>query len=464
MSPSNFQLVEQEWPELYAAARRAETLVYPDARAACFYARRALEQAVDWMYKHDASLKLPYQDHLAALIHEPTFRGLVGDTIFTKARLIKDVGNLAVHSNKAIRQLDALRTVQELFHVLFWLARTYARGARPTSGLAFNAELLPKASPVPPQTLKQLQELEDRLQQKDEKLSELLHAKVALDEELIRLRAEVEAAKKQNQAQPDTHNYSEAETRDYFIDLLLKEAGWALEQPGHDTEFPVQGMPNNSGEGFVDYVLWGDDGKPLGLVEAKRTRRDPKVGQQQAKLYADCLEKKFGVRPILFYSNGYKHWIWDDRMYPPREVQGFYKKQELQRLIQRRSSRRALADAAISEKIVERYYQTRAIRRIAEAFEKDNLRKALVVMATGAGKTRTAIALCELLMRCNWAKRVLFLADRVALVRQAVNAFKRHLPDSSPVDAVSEKEKLDSARVVVSTYPTMMNLIEEAKA
>ena len=194
--------------------------------------------------------------------------------------------------------------------------------------------------------------------------------------------------------------------------------------------------PTPQGKGYVDYVLWGEDGLPLALIEAKRTKRDPRVGQRQAELYANCLEKQFGRRPIIFYSNGYDHWIWDDANYPPRPVQGFFKKAELELLIQRRTTRKKLADAKINEAIVERYYQTRAIRRICEAFEKDHDRKALVVMATGAGKTRTVIALCDLLMRCNWVKRVLFLADRIALVNQAVNAFKKHLPESSPVNLV----------------------------
>lgn len=198
----------------------------------------------------------------------------------------------------------------------------------------------------------------------------------------------------------------------------MKEAGWELD-PKKNFEIEVSGMPNAEGKGYVDYVLWGDDGKPLGLVEAKRTRVDAKVGQQQAKLYADCLEKQYGQRPVIFFSNGYEHWIWDDAMYPPREVQGFYKKPELDLLIQRRTSRKPLANALINSEIVERYYQARAVRRISETIEKDNQRKALVVMATGAGKTRTVIALVDLLMRCNWAKRVLFLADRVALVNQA---------------------------------------------
>ena len=216
------------------------------------------------------------------------------------------------------------------------------------------------------------------------------------------------------------------------------------------------------GAGFVDYVLWGDDGKPLALVEAKRTKRDPRVGQRQAELYADCLEKQFGQRPVIFYTNGYEHWLWDDTNYPPRPVHGFYKKAELELLIQRRSSRQPLGGAKINEAIVERYYQTRAIRRIGEAFEKDKDRKALLVMATGAGKTRTVVALCDLLMRCNWVKRVLFLADRVALVKQAINkGFKAHLPESSPVNLITEKDA--EGRVFVSTYPTIMGLIDESK-
>ena len=415
---------------------------------------------MSWAYKFDPSLTLPYQENLSALIHEPSFKEAAGEAVFSKARVINTLGNRAVHGHRAIPPEDALAAVRELFHVTYWLARTYARTARPAPGLAFNAKALPRAAPAPRQTAEQLQSLEASLRERDEKLAALLGDKNTLDEELQRLRAEVAAAKKAAAAQPDTHDYSEAQTRDYFIDLLLKEAGWPLDQP-RDRELEVTGMPNKEGKGFVDYVLWEDDGKPLGLVEAKRTRRDARVGQQQAKLYADCLERQFGQRPVIFYSNGYEHWIWDDTNYPPRAVQGFYKKAELELAIQRRSTRKSLATGEINPAIVERYYQTRGIRRIAEAFERDHDRKALVVMATGAGKTRTVIALADLLMRCNWAKRVLFLADRVALVNQAVNAFKRHLPDASPVNLVTEKDA--EGRVFVSTYPTMMGLIDQTR-
>jgi type I restriction enzyme R subunit len=457
---SQFVFLQAEWPTICEASTKAAAAVHSDPRTACFYARRALELAVAWVFKHDPALRLPYQDNLSALIHEPTFKAAAGEAVFSKARVIVTLGNRAVHSHRPIPPSDALAAVRELFHVGYWLARTYGRVNRPAPRLTFDAGALPKIAPLPKQSIEQLQTLEAGLRERDEKLAVLLADKSALDDELKRLRAQVAEAKKSAQAQPDAHDYSEAETRDYFIDLLLKEAGWPLDQP-RDREFEVAGMPNNQGKGFVDYVLWGDDGKPLALVEAKRTRRDPRIGQQQAKLYADCLEKQFGQRPVIFYSNGYDHWLWDDANYPPRAVQGFYKKTELELVIQRRASRKSLAEAEINPAIVERYYQTRSIRRLGEAFERDHDRKALVVMATGAGKTRTVIALADLLLRCNWAKRVLFLTDRVALVKQAVNAFKRHLPDAAPVNLVTEKDT--EGRVFVSTYPTMMGLIDETR-
>ena len=461
---SNFAFLQAEWGLVFEAAHRAESAVHSDARASCFYARRALELAVDWLFKHDGAFKLPYQDNLSALIHEPSFRQGVGDALFTKARLIKDLGNLAVHSTKKVAPTDALTASRELFHVCYWLARTYGRGQRPEPGLSFQSSLVPAApgaaapASSPQQSAEQLQKLGAQLQEKDQKLSEVLSKHAVLDAELQQLRAQVAAAKQANAQVPDTHDYSEAETRKAFIDLLLREAGWAL-NPAKNFEVAVQGMPNNEGKGFVDYVLWGDDGKPLMLVEAKRTTKSPLVGQQQAKLYADGLEAQFGQRPVIFCSNGYEHWMWDDLAHPPRPVQGFYKKDELLLLMQRRGSRKPLAEAVINGHIVERYYQTRAVRRVGAAFEVDHQRKALLVMATGSGKTRTVIALVDLLMRCNWAKRVLFLADRVALVNQAVNAFKTHLPDSAPVNLVTDKAT--EGRVFVSTYPTMMGLIDE---
>ena len=457
---SNFEFLSAEWKDLHQAATKAEQAAIPDPRTSCFYARRAIELAVNWAYKFDRALKLPYQDNISALIHEPTFKHTAGEAVFAKAKVIVTLGNRAVHSHRAIPEADSRQAIKELFHFCYWFARLYSRRHRPDSDLAFDEQALPTTTPIPKQTLDQLKRLEAQLAEKDEKLSVVLADKEKLSEEIKQLRKEVATAKKVAAKVPDDHDYSEAQTRDYFIDLLLKEAGWPLAEK-RDREFPVTGMPNKKGEGFVDYVLWGDDGKPLGLVEAKRTKRGTLEGEQQAKLYADCLEAMYGQRPIIFLSNGYEHWIWDDAMYAPRRVQGFYKKAELELAIQRRQTRRSLADGVINEDIAGRYYQTRAIRRIGESFEQDNERKSLLVMATGSGKTRTVIALSDLLIRCNWAKRILFLADRVALVNQATNAFKAFLPDSSPVNLVTEKDA--EGRVFVSTYPTMMGLIDEAK-
>lgn len=465
---SQFYFLATEFAEVHEHAAKAESLAHADPRAACFYSRFALEVIVKWLYRHDATLGDPYETTLSARIHEPTFQKLVGAALVAKARIVKDLGNSAVHDAKPVAFSQAVTALRELFHLSYWFARSYGRAATPDAGIAFSADALPRTSSIPVSNLKQLQEVAkrfaDAIAARDEAEKKRLASETErgkLEAEIAALRAEVAKVKAANAKTADTHDYNEEATRDAFIDLLLAEVGWSFTQPGKDTEYPVKGMPNNSGDGFVDYVLWGDDGKPLAVVEAKRTKRDPRVGQQQAKLYADCLETAFGQRPIIFYSNGYEHWLWDDQRYPPREVQGFLTKDELELAIRRRSVLKPLNSVEMNADIVNRYYQTRAIRRVAEAFEKDHLRRALLVMATGAGKTRTVIALCDLLMRANWARRVLFLADRVALVNQAVSAFKKFLPSASPVNLVTEKDA--TGRAYVSTYPTMMRLIDEAK-
>lgn len=466
---SQFGFLKEEFAPIFAHASKAEAMALSDPRGACFYARLALEVAVKWMYHSDGTLRSPYETTLSALIHEPTFRKLVGNALVTKAKIIKDLGNIAVHETKAVAPERAVTAVRELFHVAYWFARTYARGSKPEAGIQFSADSLPKTAQVETTTLNKLrkiaQSFEESEKARERAETERLKSegdRLKLESEVKTLRAEIAKIKKANQAIPDDHDYNEAQTRDAFIDLLLAEAGWPLSEE-RDREYPVTGMPNTSGEGFVDYVLWGDDDKPLGLIEAKRTKRDAREGQRQAELYADALEREFGQRPVIFYSNGYEHWIWDDaRGYPPRMIQGFLKKDELALMIQRRGTLKPLSPESIDPKIVERYYQTRAIRRVAESFEKDKLRKALLVMATGSGKTRTVIALSDLLMRANWAKRILFLADRVALVNQAANAFKAFLPQASPVNLVTEKT--GHGRVYVSTYPTMMGLIDETKS
>jgi type I restriction enzyme R subunit len=459
---SNFAFLRAEWPNLFGEAARAERNGVTDPRASCFYARRVLELAIGWLYETDRTLQEPYRDDLSARLFEPTFRALVGNDVQAKCDLIRRQGNAAVHKTRPVSPNDSVAVLGQLFQVLYWLARKYSRDAAnlPTPALRFDPALVPRPLSAHERVQRQAELAERELANaaRDRELAQQHAANEALQAELAELRKQVMAAKTANEARPDDHDYDEATTRDLFIDVLLREAGWALDRP-EDREYPVAGMPNAEGNGFVDYVLWGADGQPLGVVEAKRTRRDAKAGEQQARLYADCLERQFGQRPVIFYTNGYEHWIWDDTAYPPRAVEGFYTRDELELLIQRRTTRQSLAELPINEHVVERHYQHRAIRRIGETFEVDRQRQALVVMATGAGKTRTVIALADLLMRANWAKRVLFLADRVALVNQAVNAFKTHLPDATTVNLVTEKTT--DGRVYVSTYPTMMGLINE---
>ena len=478
---SNFQFLHTEFRPLYEPARSAEQLVWSDPRACCMRTRHALEQAVHWLYDNDRTLRMPYDRSLNVLLTQPEFEGLLPPPVYAKARLIQKMGNQAVHSARPVVPLDAMKLVRELFHLLFWLARTYTRASNPKSIEArFDDKLVPRlvrsdeASALSRDELKKQEarfsEQIDRqhkvLEQREAALAEAaatIEAREAalaeMDAERARLRAEVARAKAANIKVPDEHDYNEAETRKLLIDVLLREAGWVVGETAGE-EVPVTGMPNVHAEGFVDYVLWGADGKPLALVEAKRTTRDPDVGQQQAKLYADCLEKMKGQRPLIFYSNGFATWLWDDRRAPPREVQGFYTRDELELAITRRELQTSPAAIDVNPTIAGRSYQKRAIASMCEAMNQGR-RRGLLAMATGTGKTRTAIALADVLMRANWVKRVLFLADRVALVNQATKAFKTHLPDSSPVNLVTEKT--GQGRVYLSTYPTMMGLIDQMK-
>ena len=460
---SNFSFLMSEWPDVAQHARKSEQFARVDPRASMFYGRYTIERIVEWLYKVEPQLAPPYKDDLNALISEPAFKHLVGATIGSKLTLIRKAGNNAVHNTVNPTVQGAEIVLRELHHVCYWLARNYAKnGSQLPPSLAFEPSQLapaPKA-PAPRQSPEQLQKLEAELKDKDAALANAAAENADLAQQLKELQDAIAEAKRQNQSVPDRHDYDEALTRSHLIDLDLNEAGWPLDNSA-DREFPVDTMPTSSGtlsgNGRIDYVLWGADGLPLAVVEAKRTTKDPHVGKQQAKLYADCLERRYGRRPAIYYTSGYETWIWDDSMYPERKIQGFHTRDQLQLLVDRRSTRKPLADQPIDETIVERAYQHAAIRAVTEAYEVQHERKALVVMATGTGKTRTVVALAKLLQEANWAKRILFLADRTALVKQAANAFKTHLPGSAPV-ILSSGEEADS-RIHVATYPTMMNLI-----
>ena len=476
---TNFQFLQSEFKPLFEPAKGAEQLVHSDPRACCMRTRHALEQAVHWLYANDRDLRMPYDNGLGVLLTQPAFEKLPPPHVLQKMRLIQKLGNQAVHGNQRIGSGDALRLVRELFHVLFWLARTYTRASDPkTLGATFDERNVPRlvrADEANALTREQLETQEAQFRERIDaqhaqieareasiaevsaSLAEREAALAQVNAELAATRAELAQAKAANIAVPDAHDYDEADTRRFLVDVLLREAGWELGRNA-SAEVPVVGMPNAKGEGFADYVLWGNDGQPLAVVEAKRSFTDPDVGKQQVKLYADCLETMKGQRPLMFYSNGNQTWLWDDCRAPPREVQGFYTREALELAVQRRELQADLRSVSIDNAIVERAYQHRAIRAMTESLTQGR-RAGLLTMATGSGKTRVSIALIDVLMRANWVKRVLFLADRVALVKQAADNFKEHLPDAGAVNLVTEK--LGQGRVFLSTYPTMMGLIEQ---
>lgn len=478
---SNFQFIESEWPQVYHEAKNAEEHVHKQPRYAGLLCRSALELAVNWMYMNDPDLEYPYDKTLASLLHQEQFRNELKTTQFQELNFIRKVGNLAAHG-KNISEKQSFSSLIYLHKFCVFLSKFYSTEDPEIS--AFDESLL-QTGKEKDKTITELQnqievlanqvkvarEKQLKLEEKAQE-NELLRTNLLKDEQKVKER-KAQRIDEIGQAQLTPEIISEADTRKNYIDLLLQEAGWEPNAPGV-SEFEVTGMPmatNPSGIGYVDYVLWGDDGLPLAVVEAKKTLLSAEKGKRQAEEYADCLEQMYGQRPIIFYTNGFEHFIWDDTFYPPRQVHGFYTKSELQQLINRRTDRLDIRTREVNHKTVERPYQIEGIGRVMDAFVTQNsknelkgkARKALMVMATGSGKTRTAAAIVDVLTKCNWVKRVLFLADRNALVTQAKNAFNEHLPHLSAIDLTKEKEN-DSTRLVFSTYPTIMNRIDGVRS
>lgn len=467
---SNFGFIRAQWPELYDTCQRAESYALSDPDTAAFHARVSVEKVVEYLFVDVFGLPEGYRSDLSARMNDPAFKNRT-QYINNQLNLIRRRGNDAAHGSRRLTPRDGIATLRDLFDVIVWTVKhqsTFPEAA--PLGAAFDVTIAQKRAPLGPAELTKLAQRFRAQQEKSHReIAERDEQLAAQEAELEELRKQIAAAKAADTA-TDTHDYREDETRTALIDALLRDAGWMLDAP-EDREFPVEGMPiipgkNSTGTGRVDYVLWGEDGLPLGIVEAKRTLKDPSVGGPQAVLYADALENRYGQRPVIFLSNGYQHRIWDDARvnggagYPAREVAGFFTRGELQQLIRRRSLRQPLTGASTDPAIAGRPYQQLAIAKVGEHFDALQ-RRALLVMATGTGKTRTTIALVKQLMERGWAKRVLFLADRAALVKQAQKAFSNLLPDVASVNLTADKET--EARVYLSTYPTMMNLVDGAR-
>ncbi|MBW3088907.1 DEAD/DEAH box helicase family protein [Bifidobacterium sp. 82T24] len=445
-----------------------------DPVTSCFYDRRAIEALVEYLYYDVLGLRRPYgSDNLNALLNESGFKCRVDPSIWEKFDTVRRVGNRAAHDGKPnISAKKAQDVIEDLYLVMIWAGYNMtAHYDKVPMGTRFDVKLAKQAMALNPDQFKTLlvntqkkfnehrkaiEERERLIEAKDEAIAEQLA-------ELKRLREQIKQA--QAAAPADTHDYTynEAATRALLIDELLAEQGWRLGD--NNREFKITGLPKTpqrpSGIGYADYVLWDDDGLPLAVVEAKKSATSVEVGLRQAREYADGLEKMTGQRPVIFASNGYETKIWDDAAgYPERSVAGFYRKNELRRLIQRRTDARRLIDESPNTAIAGRPYQLEAIAKVDEAFDERH-RAALLVMATGTGKTRVTIALIDQLMKAGWVKNVLFLADRRALVNQAAKAFrdpKSGLGASTPiVNLLNDPDA--TGRIYLSTYPTMMNLV-----
>ena len=442
---TNFDIftTKQEFAVFAEPAVAAEHIYQIDPAACALSCRRAMEAAVKWMYSVDSALIMPYQDSLISLINTDEFRTIVDDNLLRRMDFIRKTGNAAAHAGKKISKEQAALCLENLYIFLDFVAYCYAVDYQSRT---FDPSLLEQE----PATL-----VSDTDTEAGPKLEELIAENAALRGELTARRAE------QHQFYvPKPLEISEYKTRKLYIDTMLQDAGW-VEGKNWINEYEIPGMPNKSEDGFADYVLMGDDGRILAVVEAKRTCVDVAKGRQQAKLYADLIEQTQGRRPVVFLSNGFETRIVDNQ-YPERTIAAIYSKRDLEKLFNLQSMRSSLKYIVVDKQIAGRYYQEAAIKAVCEAFGQKNRRKALLVMATGSGKTRTVIALVKALLEQGWIRNVLFLADRNSLVTQAKRSFVNLLPDLSVTNLCEEKDNY-TAHGVFSTYQTMMNCIDSVQ-
>ena len=453
----NFSFLSQQTEyALFAPACAEAEKIYASAPAMCAVGcRKALELAVKWVYAADKTMKMPYKDNLQSLIHEPSFRFAVDSNTWGKLPFIIKLGNLAVHTERSVQPSDALASLKGLFEFVQWIDYCYGSDYQER---VFDESLIPTEK-VAVNTRK-IKEQESLLGEKEAEIE-------ALRKQIEQMSAQYTAEKEKHQQERSfqAEDLSEFQTRKIYIDVDLKFMGWKFDGTDADVqeEYPVQGMAGVVGQmGYCDYVLFGKDGLPLAVIEAKRTSKDSNIGRKQAVLYADCLERKFGRRPMMFTTNGFETYYWDDQSGPQRKVSGVFSKEDLQKLMNRRTERQDLMSISIDDKITDRYYQKEAIRAVCDQIEQ-GFRKHLLVMATGTGKTRTASSLTDVLSRGKWVTNILFLADRTALVKQAKDDFKQYLPDMSLCNLCSNKDDRN-ARIVFSTYPTILNAIDDTKS
>jgi type I restriction enzyme, R subunit len=471
MKSINFEFLRPKWPELAGLGGFAEAYSHNDPLGSIAKLRAFCEESVKFIH-HELRLPRLIRPNLIDLLDDPSFKSAVPRVVVSKLHALRIEGNHAIHGNRG-DGTTALRLLKEAFDLGRWLFVNFASGSvdacppfvDPPEGGADAIDrrkekraILERVAAQEAQLQKLLEDLEserNRADQATATASELQSALTAGQQAA----AMVEAV--------DPLSFNEEQTRRYLIDVMLADVGWKVGPDLTSTnevkkEVRVAGQPTDSGIGFVDYVLVDDNDKPLAVIEAKKTAKNPQIGQTQAKLYADGLEVEYGQRPVIFYTNGYDLWIWNDAAgEPPRKIYGYYSKDSLQHLHFQRHERTPASQVGPDENknIITRMYQFEAVRRVVEDFAQKR-RKALIVQATGTGKTRVAIALSDALIQARWAKRVLFLCDRRELRKQAHNAFKEFLPSENRIYITAATADDRTKRIYLATYPAMMKVFE----
>ena len=455
---TNFDYLKKE-PKFSGFANvaiSAERIILMDPEASIINSRRAMEFAIKWMYSVDSALEMPYQDNLYSLMNTDEYRQIVGSDILRRMEYIRRCGNNVAHGTKKLGRDEAMLCLENLFIFIDFMACCYSAGYEEHT---FDKNLINariekvKNSKAATDTInEELAKVQEKTAQQEVDLKKLIEENASLKEELSARRRE-----QQQTYVPKPLDLSEYKTRKLYIDAMLVDAGWT---EGKDwlNEVELDGMPNKSETGYADYVLYDDMHRPLAVIEAKRTCVDVSKGRQQAKLYADILERKYKRRPVIFLTNGFETHIIDGQ-YPERKCSVIYSKRDLEKWFNLLTMRTSLKHITIDKNIAGRYYQESAIKAVCNSFDEKNRRKALLVMATGSGKTRTVIALCDVLLKAGWVKNILFLADRNSLVTQAKRSFVNMLPNLSCTNLVEEKDNY-SAHCVFSTYQTMINCID----
>ncbi|SDJ58016.1 type I restriction enzyme, R subunit [Ferrimonas sediminum] len=471
----NFEHLKPNWPELAELGAFAETYAVSDPQSAMVKLRCYVEKIVGYLF-NELRISAEPNANIYDKLCNAEFTSAVDRAILDKFHAVRRGGNKAAHEGH-FDQHDALWLLKESYFIGCWLFIAHGGGKLEQCPQYQSPENAPRLDEGKAEFKRKNKALQQKLAENETRLKQALKELEVAEE--AQLEAQRKAAKLQQQVDQaglarlkdntdtfkTTFDLNEEETRRRLIDAELRSEGWdvATDETNNEQvskEYEVDGQPTTTGKGYCDYVLWDDNGQPLAVIEAKRARRNAREGQQQAKLYADALEQRYGQRPVIFYTNGYDIWIWDDTQgYAPRKLFGYYSKDSLQHLVRQRSQRHDLNKTPIDTDVAGRMYQIESITRVCERFS-DKHRKALIVQATGTGKTRVSIALAKRLISAGWAKRVLFLCDRKELRKQAKNAFAEFTSETLYEKGKSKKSDAAKARIVIATYPGMMKDFE----